>query len=132
MISHHAEETNYGHAACTTHTMLPLKVAAKKECPNCHHKTSKAKCSKCGGQTEDIIIKDAVHEEKRRECPKCGHKTSKSLCSKCHSQIAGNSTVDQESTGAFEVMHDLVGTLKLAMAELAACDRGVSLDSLMA
>jgi len=41
MISHHAEEGNYGHAACTTNAMVTAEVTTKKECPKCHRKTSK-------------------------------------------------------------------------------------------
>lgn len=133
MISHHAEEANYGHAACTTNIALTAESTTKKECPKCHHKTSKSMCTKCGSQTVDVTLKETADDgPKRRVCPGCGHKTSKPVCSKCDSQIEDDYIIASEPTSTVEVTQKLVASLKFAMTDMAASQSGILTEDLLA
>jgi len=144
MISHHAQDAGYGHAAqapnATADPAADVAATSKKECPKCHHKTNKPICSKCGGATiaaETLLDGDGLDKaeqstggifedqeestakHKRNECPVCHHKTSKPLCGKCGARMGEKGEM-------------LIDTVRLWMAALEASRDVVSLDDFLA
>jgi len=149
MISHHAEDASYGHAANNTSATI---ATIRQECPKCHHKTSKATCSKCGGIVVSAelvgegdagkkieLLAESTFKEKRQgkaeskkiECPTCHHKTSKSVCSKCGTHIGETCSQVCQLAETPKAAHDLVGSLRLGMKALEVCNDKITLEDLL-
>lgn len=138
MIAHPAEDASYGHAAqANTTATSTAAITGKKECPRCHHKTSKSTCSKCGSHVmaADIPIEDTIgqsadadaNNEGRKHCPTCHHNTSKPICSKCGTHIG---EINSMPSGG--MTQDLIATVRPWMAAMEACHDELSLDDFTA
>mmetsp|Transcript_50163 Transcript_50163/g.93919 ORF Transcript_50163/g.93919 Transcript_50163/m.93919 type:complete len:458 (+) Transcript_50163:92-1465(+) len=150
MISHPTEDASYGHATQPAAAEIAVNVVknVKGRCPQCHHKTNKATCSKCGaviameplaedtGQNKieepTTKVEDEGKKKSKKECPTCHHKTSKPVCGKCGLDLQRHFGAAPESPVLVDMPKDLLGITKLWMKELEASHGEASYDDFMA
>lgn len=150
MISH-ADDVGERHSIVVNATNATAQTIGKKECPQCHHKTSKSTCSKCGaavgaetfaGEKMDAVAEKSIDVEqpsqdeskklqRRKECPVCHHKTSKLVCSKCRSSVKEKCDIDSQPEVIMDQADDLLNCVRCWVTSSEASHDDLNFDDFM-